>query len=270
MRTTTILSVAAAMCFFSVSALCAQPLIPWPPFRRGRSASSSASRRAGSRNHRAHPRGQAHRILGQQAVVDNRPGAGGTIGTKTSRTRRPTATRCFSCRPLCSDPAVDLREAPVRSAQRPRRNHRRRCAPYMLVVPISLGVKSVQELIALAKTKPGQLNFARRVRQRTRISRRSFSRRARRSTSFTSLTRHTRSGHRHDGRPCAVLHDAAFDARRAVKEGKLRALAVTGKDARRLSRYARRSRRRACPGFTGKRGPACFRAARTPRPSSTS
>jgi tripartite-type tricarboxylate transporter receptor subunit TctC len=33
-------------------------------------------------------------------------------------------------------------------------------ASYMLVVPVSLPVKSVQELLALARAKPGQLNFS--------------------------------------------------------------------------------------------------------------
>src|SRR4029434_10009382 len=33
-------------------------------------------------------------------------------------------------------------------------------APFLLVVPTSLGVKSVKDLIGLAKAKPGQLNFA--------------------------------------------------------------------------------------------------------------
>src|SRR6185503_18180029 len=33
-------------------------------------------------------------------------------------------------------------------------------APYVLVVPNSLPVKTVQDLIALAKAKPGQLNFS--------------------------------------------------------------------------------------------------------------
>jgi tripartite-type tricarboxylate transporter receptor subunit TctC len=32
--------------------------------------------------------------LGKQVIIDNRAGAGGTLGTEIARSRRPTGTRC--------------------------------------------------------------------------------------------------------------------------------------------------------------------------------
>ena len=78
---------------------------------------------------------------------------------RSSRSRLPTATRCWciprrtpttrrSIRPCPYDTAKDFVEVVPLAGQ-----------PNVLVVSPSAGVKSVAELIALAKQKPGQLNF---------------------------------------------------------------------------------------------------------------
>jgi tripartite-type tricarboxylate transporter receptor subunit TctC len=98
--------------------------------------------------------------FGQQVVVDNRPGAGGTIGTKIVADATPdghtllSVSSSYAISPsiyakLPYDPRRDLAGITTTAT-----------APYMLVVPNSLPVKSVQDLIALAKAKPGQLNFS--------------------------------------------------------------------------------------------------------------
>ena len=98
--------------------------------------------------------------LGQQVVVDNRPGAGGTLGTKIVAEATPdghtllSVSSSYAISPsiyakLPYDPRRDLRGITTTAT-----------APYVLLVPNSLPVKSVQDLIALAKAKPGQLNFS--------------------------------------------------------------------------------------------------------------
>ena len=98
--------------------------------------------------------------LGQQVVVDNRPGAGGTLGSKIVAEATPdghtllSVSSSYAISPaiyakLPYDPRKDLVGITTTAS-----------APYVLVVPNSLAVKSVQDLIALAKAKPGQLNYS--------------------------------------------------------------------------------------------------------------
>ncbi len=98
--------------------------------------------------------------LGQQLVVDNRPGAGGTVGTKIVVDAQPDG---YTLLTASSSHAI----APAIYAKLPYDSLRdiagitmTYSASYVLVAAPSLGVKSVQELVAMAKAKPGQLNFA--------------------------------------------------------------------------------------------------------------
>ncbi len=98
--------------------------------------------------------------LGQQVVVDNRPGAGSIIGTQILARATPDghtlmlAEIAFGANPaLYSKLPYDTRKdfAPVSLVA---------LMPTILVVPPSLPVKSVRELIALAKSKSGGLNYS--------------------------------------------------------------------------------------------------------------
>lgn len=97
--------------------------------------------------------------LGQSVVVDNRGGAGGTIGTDLTAKSPPDghtmlinnislAVNATLFTKLPYDTLRDL--APVTMVGR---------QPNILVVHPSVPVKSVRELLALAKAKPRQINY---------------------------------------------------------------------------------------------------------------
>jgi len=97
--------------------------------------------------------------LGQQIIVDNRPGAGGAIGGRIVSSANPDGYTLMSVSAahaigpsvranLGYDPVKDFAGVTLLTN-----------AAYYLVTPPALNVKSVKELIALAKAKPGTLNF---------------------------------------------------------------------------------------------------------------
>lgn len=97
--------------------------------------------------------------LGKQVVVDNRVGGGGVIGWN-SVARSPAdgytllaAELSFVIAPgLVSNLPFDARKSFQQIATAT-------TVPHALVVTPSLPVKNVKELIALAKTRPGELNY---------------------------------------------------------------------------------------------------------------
>jgi tripartite-type tricarboxylate transporter receptor subunit TctC len=99
--------------------------------------------------------------LGQQIVVENRVGAAGLIGTETvAKSPADGYTLLFGFSgPLAIvpnlnpntpyDPQKDL--TPVSQVA---------AAPYVLLVHPSVPAKSVKQLVALAKSRPGKMNFS--------------------------------------------------------------------------------------------------------------
>jgi tripartite-type tricarboxylate transporter receptor subunit TctC len=97
--------------------------------------------------------------MGQQVVVDNRPGASGIVGTDLAAKAAPDGytvlvmSLTFTVNPsirskLPYDTEKDLVPVTLIAS-----------APLILVVHPSLPVKSVKEFIAYAKANPGKLNF---------------------------------------------------------------------------------------------------------------
>ncbi len=98
--------------------------------------------------------------IGQPFVIDNRGGASGIIGTDMAAKALPdgytllmgntatNATNASVYRKLPYDPLKDFE--PISLAAK---------APYIMSVNPAVPAKSVMEFVALAKSKPGQLNF---------------------------------------------------------------------------------------------------------------
>ena len=99
-------------------------------------------------------------FLGQQVVVDNRPGAGGLIGTDTVAKSSPDGYTLLAT----STPHVILphlhKKIPFDALQDFAPIMQFGDQPYALTIHPSLGVSSVKELIALAQKQPGKINYA--------------------------------------------------------------------------------------------------------------
>ncbi len=98
--------------------------------------------------------------IGYQVIVDNRPGAGGTIGSRIVANSVPdgytltmgtTSTHAigphlYAIKPY--DPLIDFTHVTAMGI-----------SPTVLMVAAQVPAKSLKELVALAKAQPGKLNF---------------------------------------------------------------------------------------------------------------
>ena len=98
--------------------------------------------------------------LGQPIVVENRVGAGGTLGVAAAATAEPDGytllahSNAHTISPaiyskLAYDPAGDFAGITPFGA-----------VPNVLIISPSKGIKTIQELVAAGKAKPGTLNYA--------------------------------------------------------------------------------------------------------------
>ena len=97
---------------------------------------------------------------GQQVIIDNRIGAGGTIGTAIAAKAPPNGyTLLFVSSSHAINPAV-YRKLPYDTESELVPITLTTLAPHLLVVHPSFPANSLKELIALAKAKPGAIPYA--------------------------------------------------------------------------------------------------------------
>ncbi len=98
--------------------------------------------------------------LGQQVVVDNRPGAGSTIGADNVAKSPPDGYSLLTISNTHYVSAALYKKLPYDSVTDFTPITQVTSAPNVIVVHPSLPAKSVKELIALAKSKPGKIDYA--------------------------------------------------------------------------------------------------------------
>ncbi len=105
--------------------------------------------------------GQEHsRRIGQQVIVDNRPGAGGVIGTDIVAKAPADGHTVLLASPAEIAILPHLQKMPYRADRDLLPVSLAAITPLILVVHPALPVKTVQNVVALAKSRPGQLTYA--------------------------------------------------------------------------------------------------------------
>ena len=209
-------------------------------------------------------------LLGQPIVIDDKPGAGGIIGSEAAAKSAPDgytlimsnagahAVNASLYAKLPYDPVRDF--APVTLVS---------MAPNILIVHPTLPARNVKELIALAKAKPGEMTFGSGGTGSTaHLSGEMFKSHGRHRHGPRAVQGFARRGHRRD---LGADHNGVSEyppALPLVRSGKLKALAVTTANVRPLCRTCRRSPNRACPATRRRRGSACLHLRRRRRRSS--
>jgi tripartite-type tricarboxylate transporter receptor subunit TctC len=97
--------------------------------------------------------------LRQQVIVENRPGAGGTVAAGQVARSAPDGYTLLSVSTAHAAAAAIYSKLPYDTLKDLAGITETASSKYLLVVPPSLGVKTVAELVAAAKARPGQINF---------------------------------------------------------------------------------------------------------------
>ena len=99
-------------------------------------------------------------VLGQQVVIENRPGAGSTIGADVAAKALPDGYTLFMISNTHFVSAALYKTLPYDSLNDFVPVTQVTSAPNVLVVHPSLPAKSVRELVALARSRPRQIDYA--------------------------------------------------------------------------------------------------------------
>ena len=100
------------------------------------------------------------RVLGQQLVLDNRSGAGGVIAAELTMKAVPDGYTLMVGTPGALAILPHMRSVPYDVVRDFAPIGLISIGPFLLITHPSVPAKSIKDLIALAKAKPGQLNYA--------------------------------------------------------------------------------------------------------------
>jgi len=98
--------------------------------------------------------------LGQQVIVENRPGAGGTLAAAQVARSPADGYTLLSVSSAHAAAAAIYAKLPYDTLKDLAGITQTASSKYVLVVPPSLGVRTLAELLAAAKARPGKLNFS--------------------------------------------------------------------------------------------------------------
>lgn len=98
--------------------------------------------------------------LGQQVVVDNRPGAGGIIGTELAAKAAPDGYTLMTAAITQAVLPSIHRKLPFDMVKDFSGVSQLIAYPFLVVVHPAVPARSIKDLVALARAKPGQLNYA--------------------------------------------------------------------------------------------------------------
>jgi tripartite-type tricarboxylate transporter receptor subunit TctC len=166
--------------------------------------------------------------MGQQVIVENRPSASSLVGTQVVAKSAPdgytllaTSTTFLSAPAIVQQPGYD----PVRDFAGVSLTCR---VPMVLEVNPNLPARSVKELIALAKTRPGEITYAASgIGSTGHIAAEIFARRAGIKMLGIQYKGNSQSIIEVIGGQVAVMFDQVGTSAAYIKAGKLRALGVT-------------------------------------------
>jgi tripartite-type tricarboxylate transporter receptor subunit TctC len=200
-------------------------------------------------------------MWGQQVIVDSRPGAAGAIGMEYAAKQPPDGYTFLlgNFGPVVANPLLQKVNYDAKKDFIP--VSQITSAANILVVPNAMPVKSVKELVALCRARPGQLVFATSgAGSMSHLAGEMFKRITSVKIEAVAYKGGSQSIADLMGGHIPMMFSDAQPVMANIKSGKLRALAVTSEKRTPLRRSSRRSPKKASPASPRRTGGAsCFR-----------